>query len=151
MGTSGLHDELASNGLTEGFPIEGESILMPSDEVTVTDWLNKLAREIARVPGAVQAARAALSCIKLRRHKAWSATVRRLVVLSITASVAEERPYASENIFFRKCVSEARLNDLNNTVLQLFIIPTFLDQVGRPAVRFAHKRSQGEGDTEPNG
>ena len=107
--------------------VTGGRLHAPFEQVTATDWARLLVAEIDKNPGSRAAAVAALSHIALEPGEAWASAVSRLVLNVRAKLVDPNRPFASEETFWR-LLSSTDLADLIDRTLQLFM-PTQQDRL----------------------
>ena len=103
------------NTMVEVYPVQGGRAILPFHEVS-------------KQGGTRDTARYALRNIKLTKGEAWMSASTRLVLHMRAALVDHTKPYASEELYFWRFITEADLMTLVERALDLFL-PTMLDRL----------------------
>ena len=103
------------NTMVEVYPVQGGRAILPFHEVS-------------KQGGTRDTARYALRNIKLTKGEAWMSASTRLVLHMRAALVDHTKPYASEELYFWRFITEADLMTLVERALDLFL-PPMLDRL----------------------
>ena len=101
--------------------VKGKFIDLPYEHVTARDWGRLFVTEQTRSGDAQAAACVALDNMTLGNQEAWGAAAHRVVLYARAAVADFTRPWASEELYFWRLITEADLTNLAERILDIFL------------------------------
>lgn len=105
----------------DAYLINGMRGRVPNELVTITDWARILVAEAASSPATKQAATHALQSFTIDEHEAWTSAAGRLMLHIRASEVSQSRPFASEDMFFWRFMTDDLLLNSMDLISQVVL------------------------------
>lgn len=111
------------------FRISGKVNLVPSAQVTMTDWLRLIVREQGLANGYEDFAANALRTVTRRPSESWASAAARVLVVFRATQVDPSHPHITEPTFFWRHITARTMKALYERMVEV-LLPNAIDRVG---------------------